>query len=136
MRLGNAARSLSGNALYFWRAGAKRSQPPAPLEVPSRTRSFRHIRRSARLVGDKPFQRRTGGNALEPLRLPIKLLQRRQCVVLPKLGLLHRRFQDANGLIVDLQRHWKRMPILAAVRQRKPRRIAEAARRAMHHLSD
>ena len=28
------------------------------------------------------------------------------------------------------------MSIFAAVRERKPRRIAEAARRAMHHLRD
>jgi hypothetical protein len=54
----------------------------------------------------------------------------------PELGVLHRRFQHADGLVIDLERHRIGMPVLAAMREREARRIGEAVGRAVHHLGD
>src|SRR5580704_11731689 len=49
---------------------------------------------------------------------------------------LHGALQHANGAIVDLQRHWIGMPVLAAMGDRKSCGIAEAVGRAMYDLGD
>src|SRR5437868_11300388 len=52
------------------------------------------------------------------------------------LGVAHlrsikRSAQHADRFVVHLQRHWKRMPVLAAVREREARRILESRRGAV-----
>ena len=74
--------------------------------------------------------------ALQLPRLIVETLQRLHLLVAPQLGLLHRRFQDANGLVVDLDRHGIGVAVLAAMRQREARRILEAVGRAVHDLGD
>jgi hypothetical protein len=53
---------------------------------------------------------------------------------LAEFGLVDRLLHHRDGAIIDLDRHRIRMPILAAMREREARRIAEAAGRAMDHL--
>ena len=52
----------------------------------------------------------------------------------PSFALPTADFSDADGLVIDRDRHRKGMPVLAAMGERKPRRVAEAAWRAVHHL--
>lgn len=86
------------------------------------------------LQRNQSFNRRTPCHALEPTRLLIKLSERKQGFVLAEFRLLNRRLEHANGLVIDLERNWERVPVLAAVGERKARRIAKAARRAVHDL--
>src|SRR5580692_6819210 len=74
--------------------------------------------------------------ALEPTRLVVEPLQRPELLLLPELGFLNRRLQRLNCLIVDAKRNRKRMPVLAAMRQRETGGIAEAIWRAMHDFGD
>ena len=88
----------------------------------------------AALPGDEHVERRAGGGALQKPRLIVEALKSVQLFGLAKLGVLHRGFQDADGLVIDLDRHRVGMAVLAAMRQREARRILEAVGRAVHDL--
>src|SRR5262245_15532817 len=76
---------------------------------------------------------RPGGMALELPRLRVEPLQGVKLLFAAKLGIADRGFQHPNRLVIDAQRHRERVPVLAAMGQRKPGRIAEPARRPVHH---
>ena len=59
-----------------------------------------------------------------------------ESLVVTQFGAIDGTSQHADGFIVDIQRHWKRMSIFAAVRQREAGRITEACWRAMQYLCD
>src|ERR1035441_624440 len=44
--------------------------------------------------------------------------------------------KDSERLVVDLERHRERVPVFAAVRERKTRRIGKPAGRSVHDLRD
>ena len=46
-----------------------------------------------------------------------------------ELGIVHGRFEHANGFVIDGQRYGERMSVLPAMRERKPGRIVEDERR-------
>jgi hypothetical protein len=50
----------------------------------------------------------------------------------PKSRSFQRPTQNGERIIVDMERHGKRMPIFAAVRKRKTRRIGKAAGCSVH----
>ena len=52
------------------------------------------------------------------------------------LGRVERAAQHADRLVVDVQRHRERMPVLAAVREGEAGRVVEAGRRAVHDLGN
>ena len=87
-------------------------------------------------MGEQRLDRRSGSAPLKPAGLIVQALDCRELLGLAKLGSLHGRFQYADGAIIDLQRDGIGMPILAAVGDRKSRRIAEAVRRAMDDLGN
>ena len=61
---------------------------------------------------------------LQPARLIVQPLERAEFFFAPELRAPDRGFQDTDRLVIDLERHRERMPVLAAVRKREPRRIA------------
>ena len=63
-----------------------------------------------------------------------KRLSAPSCSSRPSLALDTAAFRTPMRLVVDLHRHRKGMPVLAAVGEREARGIGEAAGRAMHHL--
>src|SRR5580693_3132465 len=67
------------------------------------------LRRLRALLGYDLLDGRTGRCLLQLSRFAIEPLQRGQFVVAAKLGLVHRRFEYANGLVIDLDRHRERM---------------------------
>lgn len=92
--------------------------------------------RSRPFVGEQGLDRRSGS---VPLQLPCLFVQapdRRQLFGLAEFGFLHGGFQHVDGTVIDLQRHRIGMPVLAAMSDREPRRIAEAIGRAMNDLRD
>src|SRR5438128_228150 len=68
--------------------------------------------------------------ALEEPRLAIEARDCAQFLVAAELGLADRRFEDADGLVIDFERYRERVAVLAAVGEREARRIAEPARAA------
>ena len=102
------------------------------IALPSEHRAAVERRRCRAFGGDEGFQRWAVGGSLQPARLVVETLQRAHLFVASKFCVLHRRFQHADGLVVDLDRHRVGMPVLAAMRQREARRIAgsDTARRA------
>ena len=59
-----------------------------------------------------------------------------ELVGLADVGAIETATQDGNRLVVGLERHRKRVAVLAAVREREPRRVGESRRRPMDHLGD
>src|SRR3954452_4231976 len=57
-------------------------------------------------------------------------------LVLAELCFLDRGLEDANGLIIDLQRHRVGMTVLPTMCEREPRRIGETAWRAVNDFGD
>ena len=53
--------------------------------------------------------------ALELSSLVVKPFERAEFFRSPQFCFLDRRFQHLNGLVVDAERHRKRMPVLSAV---------------------
>ena len=85
---------------------------------------------------NQPLHCRAVCYTLEPPRLVVKLLECKQRVVLAELCPLDCRPDYANGLVIDLERNRERVPVLAAMGERKTRRVAKAARRAVYDLGD
>src|SRR5205085_4950525 len=92
-----------------------RAEHAAPA-VRSRTRA---------LLCDHHLHRWPGCVAFEPAGLPVEPLQGGELLYVPELCLANGGFEHANGLVIDLERHRKRLAVLAAMRKRKARRIAE-----------
>ncbi len=59
-----------------------------------------------------------------------------ELLLLAKLCFLDRGLEDANGLVIDLQRHRVGMTVLPTVREREPRRIGETAWRAVNDFGN
>ena len=72
--------------------------------------------------------------ALQHARLVVEPLDRGKLLVAAELRAVDRRLQHPDGLVIDADRHRERMPVLAAMREGEARRVAEAARRAVHDL--
>ena len=52
----------------------------------------------------------------------------------PSFAFFNRRLHDLDRLVIDLERHRERMPVLAAMGEREARRIGETTGRAVHHF--
>jgi len=52
---------------------------------------------------------------VQPPRLGVEPLQRLHFLIAAKFCALHRRLQNPDGLVIDLDRNWIGMPVLAAV---------------------
>jgi hypothetical protein len=74
--------------------------------------------------------------ALKLAGLLVKPLQCGEFFFASKLCLSDGRLQHVYCLVVDLKRNWKRVPVLAAMRQREPPRIAKPAGGSVHDLGD
>src|SRR5215831_3772105 len=61
--------------------------------------------------------------AFEAPRGAIQRTQSSHPVILAEPGAGDRAFEHAGGLIVDLERHWEGMPVLAAVSEGESRRL-------------
>src|SRR6516165_1687461 len=79
---------------------------------------------------------RASGAAFKPARLIIETLQCGKLLLTAEPGLRNRCFQNSDGLVVDHDRHWERMPVLAAMGHRKPRRVSKPVGCAMDDLGD
>ena len=79
---------------------------------------------------------RASGAAFEPARLIIETLQCGKLLLTAEPGLGNRRFQNSDRLVVDRDRHWEGMPVLAAMSHRKPRRVGKPVGCAMDDLGD
>ncbi len=88
------------------------------------------------LVRDEVRHGRSVGELLEPPGLRVEPADRAHLLVVVELRLRHRRFQHADRLVVDAERHRKRVPVLAAMGKREAGWIGEAAGRAVDHLGD
>src|SRR5262249_48660049 len=66
----------------------------------------------------------------------VEARQRREAIGVAELCLLYRVLHDPNRLVVNFERHREGVTVLAAVSQREPRRIGEAARRAVDDLGN
>ncbi len=86
------------------------------------------------LIHDKSLERRPGYDPFKLTRLVIEPLYCLQFFLAAKRGFLNRGFQNPDRLVVHFDRNGIRMPILAAMRERKARRIAEAIRCSMNDL--
>src|SRR6266702_4343866 len=86
--------------------------------------------RAAALLRDQRLDRRACGMAFEPAGLEIEF-QRAQLLVGSELRIADRRLQHAKGLVIDPQRHREGLSVLAAMRERESRGIAEAVRSSM-----
>ena len=73
---------------------------------------------------------------LQAAGLFIKTSHSAEFLVLAKLRFLDGGFEDANGLVIDLQRHRVGMTVLPTMCEREPRRIGETAWGAVNDLSD
>src|SRR4051794_12942928 len=62
----------------------------------------------------------TGSMLLQPACLVVQSPERVEFLFTSEFGALDGGFQHANRFVVDLERHWKWMAILAAMRKRKP----------------
>ena len=116
---------------------ARRSRPRGGLlyrRVPSQKRCGRHIRRFASFMFDQRLDRRS--DAYRSSRRDCSSSRRRapSSSSCPSLAFRTADFSTPNRLVIDLDRHRKRMTILAAVGEGKSRRIAEAIRRTVQHL--
>ncbi|MDR6138106.1 hypothetical protein QE438_001410 [Pseudoxanthomonas sp. SORGH_AS 997] len=133
--IGTAASAASLMTRRAARPPAPALRPPHPAPAPSRTRC---ARRSGATGGALLFQvglqRRTFGLRLQLPRLRIQAADRLELFLVAQPGLAHGGLEHADGVVQHLGRHREGMPVLAAMGQREPRRIAEAARRAVQHL--
>jgi hypothetical protein len=71
--------------------------------------------RKLTLFGDQRFHGETVSMAFKAPGLLVKPLQRSELFLVSEFRLLHGRFQHADGLVVDLERHRERMAVLAAM---------------------
>ena len=76
------------------------------------------------LLCDQLFYRGTGGVAFDESSLVVEALERCQLFLTPELRALDRRFQHMDRLIVD-PKGTETMPVLAAMRKRKARRVGK-----------
>lgn len=97
---------------------------------------MRHAERLVVFATTSFSQPKTDRSALELARLIVETLELLHGFIAPELGVLHCRFQNADRLVVDLDRYGIRTAVLTAVRQRKTRRVLEAVWRAVHDLGD
>ena len=72
-----------------------------------------------------------GGAAFQPARLIIETLQCGKLFRAAEPSLRNRSLQHPDRLVIDRDRHRKRVPVLAAMRDRKARRVGKAVGRAM-----
>src|SRR5260370_1194697 len=110
-------RSLAGFGLCGRRLGAKHAASAVGMR-------HRKLLRSEEGEGGPlhmPFQ-------LASLR--VEALEGCEFFLRSQLRFLDGRFQNTEGVIVDFQRYREGVPVLAAMRIGKPRRITEAAGRA------
>ena len=84
------------------------------------------------LLGDQIRQGRSGRASFDPSGLVVEPLDRSEDVVPPEPGLLHRRLHDLDRLVIDPERDREGMAVLAAMGERKARRIGETVRRAVN----
>src|SRR4051794_26907222 len=75
--------------------------------------------RALALLRDQLRNVRAAGNTLELPRLIVEPLERAEFLVPPEPGILHSRFQDADGFVINPERNRIRMPVLAAMRERE-----------------
>lgn len=73
---------------------------------------------------------------LKPPGLLVEPFDRTKFLFASQFRVLNRRLQHLYGLIVDMQRHGKRMAILTAMREGKACRVGEAIGSAVHDLGD
>ena len=59
-----------------------------------------------------------------------------QLVPVASLGGIESRAQHGNRSVVSLERHWKWMAVLAAVRERETRRVRKSDRRPVDHFGN
>src|SRR3954468_6761198 len=90
--------------------------------------------RALAFTGDESLERRAARDLLELACLIVQPLERAKLLLATELSLLHGGFHDTDRFVIDLDRHRKRVAVLAAVRQREARRIAKPAGCAMHDL--
>jgi hypothetical protein len=76
------------------------------------------------------------GAAFQPARLIIQTLQCGKLFLAAEPSLCNRSLQHPDRLIIDRDRHRKGVPVLAAMSDRKPRRVGKAVERAMDDLCD
>ena len=74
--------------------------------------------------------------ALQAARVRIESPQRIELLRQAQSRLTHRPREHTQSLVVHLQRHRERKPILAAMRERKACRVREAGRGAVDDLGD
>src|SRR5688572_22726954 len=67
-------------------------------------------------------------------RLTIELADGVQTLVVAELGAIHGASQHADRFVINAERNRKGVSVFSAVGQREARRIAETARRAVHHF--
>src|SRR4051812_31764350 len=74
------------------------------FSFPAKYRAAIEFRRGYTFAGHESLQRWPLRGPLQPARLVIEPLQGLHFLVAPKPRVLHRRLQDANGLVIDLDR--------------------------------
>jgi hypothetical protein len=87
------------------------------------------------LLSNQPSDRKTRSVAFELSRLRVQPPQCVEFLVAPEPRALYRRFQHSDRLVIDSQRHWEWMPVLASMGEGKTRGIGEAVRSAVHDFS-
>src|SRR5712672_2840524 len=97
-----------------------------------RARRARHVApavrvRAVALVFHQGAERRPGDRAFQPAGLLVEPADRLQLLVASETRLADRLLENGNGLVVHAQRDGEGMTVLAAVREREPRRVGEAA---------
>src|SRR3954466_2388876 len=104
--------------------------------LPAEHRTAVVFRRARPFARDVTVQRWPLGQEFQLPRLVVEALNRGKLLFAAERCLLDGGLHDANSLVIDADRHWEWLPVLAAVGEREPRRIAEAIGRAMHHLGN
>jgi hypothetical protein len=79
---------------------------------------------------------RTGDMAFELASLFVETHQHGKLLLAAEPGLCNRHFRHPYRLVVDRDRHRKGVPVLAAMGERKPRRVGKALGRAVDDLGD
>ena len=100
--------------------------------LPSKNAAAAKGMREPPLLGDQIRQGRSGRASFDPPGLVVEPLDRSEDVVPPEPGLLHRRLHDVDRLVIDPERDREGMAVLAAMGERKARRIGETVRRAVN----
>ena len=88
--------------------------------------------RTSPLLLDELLKSGAGHMAFEPADLVVETLQRGEFFLAAEPGLRNRRFEHPDRLVVYRDGHREGVPVLAAMGERKTRRIAKSARRAVH----